>query len=253
MESTEQGGDVRHEHKPSLMHGDKSLEPALPQTATPLPPTGAPSLHLMTPMAMAPAQAPVTTKLPVAAMPPAPQMPPAMAHTGRLAPPGQPPAVISAPGMLSAHSMPGCAPGMMATEQPLMAPQQGPLPGGLPMGPASQPPNPGPAPYRQLKVEDALAYLDQVKMKFEKQPHIYNQVRKRIAVPCVTTSPCRPRWPHRLIRCRICTASFSRVSPLHPSVRLTHPCSEQLVALCTSPATHHAVPPCHRLCSSSTL
>ena len=29
--------------------------------------------------------------------------------------------------------------------------------------------------YRQLKVEDALAYLDQVKMKFEKQPQIYNQ------------------------------------------------------------------------------
>jgi histone deacetylase complex regulatory component SIN3 len=34
-------------------------------------------------------------------------------------------------------------------------------------------------PYRQLKVEDALAYLDQVKMRFEKQekqPWIYNQV-----------------------------------------------------------------------------
>ena len=34
---------------------------------------------------------------------------------------------------------------------------------------------PPPQPYRQLKVEDALAYLDQVKMKFEKQPHIYNK------------------------------------------------------------------------------
>ena len=30
-------------------------------------------------------------------------------------------------------------------------------------------------PYRQLKVEDALAYLDQVKMKFEDKPEIYNQ------------------------------------------------------------------------------
>ena len=29
--------------------------------------------------------------------------------------------------------------------------------------------------YRQLKVEDALAYLDQVKMKFEDKPEIYNQ------------------------------------------------------------------------------
>ena len=29
--------------------------------------------------------------------------------------------------------------------------------------------------YRQLKVEDALAYLDKVRMKFDKQPHIYNR------------------------------------------------------------------------------
>ena len=59
-----------------------------------------------------------------------------------------------------------------------MAPQQGPLPGGLPLGgapgmggaaPPANPAAPPPAPYRQLKVEDALAYLDQVKVKFDKQ------------------------------------------------------------------------------------
>ena len=61
---------------------------------------------------------------------------------------------------------------MMAAEQSPLTPHQGPVPsvGGAP-GPQS-----APGPYRQLKVEDALAYLDQVKMKFEKQPHIYNQV-----------------------------------------------------------------------------
>ena len=65
---------------------------------------------------------------------------------------------------------------MMAPEQPLMPPQQGSLPmGGA--GPPAAPPGGQPQPYRQLKVEDALAYLDQVKMKFEKQPHIYNKVR----------------------------------------------------------------------------
>merc|ERR1719261_1129950 len=42
--------------------------------------------------------------------------------------------------------------------------------------PANQPMAGGAAPpYRQLKVEDALAYLDQVKMKFEDKPEIYNQ------------------------------------------------------------------------------
>ena len=54
-----------------------------------------------------------------------------------------------------------------------MPPQQGPIGGN--MSPAPGPPG-QPQPYRQLKVEDALAYLDQVKMKFEKQPHIYNKV-----------------------------------------------------------------------------
>jgi histone deacetylase complex regulatory component SIN3 len=29
--------------------------------------------------------------------------------------------------------------------------------------------------YKQLKVEDALAYLDQVKLKFKDQPKVYEQ------------------------------------------------------------------------------
>ena len=66
---------------------------------------------------------------------------------------------------------------MMPAEAPMMAPQQGPLGGSMPAPPGAALP-PQPQPYRQLKVEDALAYLDQVKMKFEKQPHIYNKVRE---------------------------------------------------------------------------
>ena len=61
----------------------------------------------------------------------------------------------------------------------MMQPQQGPLPGTAapPMQAPAQAPMAGGAapPYRQLKVEDALAYLDQVKMKFEDKPEIYNQ------------------------------------------------------------------------------
>ena len=68
---------------------------------------------------------------------------------------------------------------VMASEPPPMLGQQGPLGGGLqPPATSSAPPGP-PQPYRQLKVEDALAYLDKVKMKFDKQPHIYNQARER--------------------------------------------------------------------------
>lgn len=59
------------------------------------------------------------------------------------------------------------------------APHQGPLPSGLAPGApgAIPPPNAAnaPPPYRKLKVEDALAYLDLVKVKFECQPYIYNQ------------------------------------------------------------------------------
>ena len=59
----------------------------------------------------------------------------------------------------------------------------------------------GSTPYRQLKVEDALAYLDQVKMKFEKQPHIYNKVRaapRSCAPPSSPAVPACTRVPDRL-------------------------------------------------------
>ena len=80
--------------------------------------------------------------------------------------------------MLQPPSMAQERPPVLASEpSPLLTQQQGPLAGNLPAGPPGAPP-PGPSqPYRQLKVEDALAYLDKVKMKFDKQPHIYNQVR----------------------------------------------------------------------------
>jgi paired amphipathic helix protein Sin3a len=32
-----------------------------------------------------------------------------------------------------------------------------------------------PKPTKELKVEDALLYLDQVKMEFSDKPHIYNE------------------------------------------------------------------------------
>ena len=84
---------------------------------------------------------------------------------------------------------------------PMMPPQGGPFPGGPPGG-GSAPPQP--QPYRQLKVEDALAYLDQVKMKFEKQPHIYNKVR--------------PRAPRA--NARLPTARRPRALPVVPSARV---------------------------------
>ena len=62
----------------------------------------------------------------------------------------------------------------MPPEQPMMPTQQGPLGGALPMGPGASP-GAQPQPYRQLKVEDALLYLDQVKMEFSDKPHIYNE------------------------------------------------------------------------------
>jgi histone deacetylase complex regulatory component SIN3 len=37
------------------------------------------------------------------------------------------------------------------------------------------PSRPSVSPYRQLKVEDALAYLDEVKSEFAGQPHVYNR------------------------------------------------------------------------------
>ena len=41
---------------------------------------------------------------------------------------------------------------------------------------------------RQIKVEDALAYVDRVKMKFEKQPHIYDQATLPLSAPSPLTS-----------------------------------------------------------------
>jgi hypothetical protein len=85
--------------------------------------------------------------------------------------------------------------GMTMPDAPFKYEPQGPLPGGAvpmaPGGPAAQP-----QPYRQLKVEDALAYLDQVKMKFEKQPQIYNKVCACARAPCLDGA-CAAR------RCRV--------------------------------------------------
>jgi len=115
---------------------------------------------------------PVAATLAVGQMPSAPPIS-ALSGQSRLpAATGTPPVLNSS--LIPPSSLPqSVGPGLMSTEPPLMAPQQGPLPGGMPMS-TGGPPGSLP-PYRQLKVEDALAYLDQVKMKFEKQPHIYNQ------------------------------------------------------------------------------
>ena len=91
---------------------------------------------------------PVAPMAPVAPMPPAPMAP--------------------APPLTSQEMMPQIA-GAIVVAAP-------PGPPGPPGGAAANN-----QPFRQLKVEDALAYLDQVKMKFEKQPHIYNKVRAKSA------------------------------------------------------------------------
>eukprot|EP00966_Prymnesium_polylepis_P178111 4124589-Prymnesium_polylepis.1 len=98
------------------------------------------------------------------------------ASAPRLPPGGAPPA-LGGGLMLQPPTIGGDRAPVMASEpSPLLGQQQGPLGGGLPAGGSSALPGP-PQPYRQLKVEDALAYLDKVKMKFDKQPHIYNQVQ----------------------------------------------------------------------------
>lgn len=81
-----------------------------------------------------------------------------------------------------------------------MPPQQGPVAGNIPPpAPAGMQPAAQQQPYRQLKVEDALAYLDQVKMKFEKQPKTYNDVRTLAASAgrseAQGTTPARTRGP----------------------------------------------------------
>ena len=109
---------------------------------------------------------------------------------------------------------PGVAQPPMAPESHML-PQQGQIGGNMPAAPGP----PGqPQPYRQLKVEDALAYLDQVKMKFEKQPHIYNKVKAmanaRSACPCASEEcielTTRAHTP-RTARCPI---------PLSPAARV---------------------------------
>ena len=104
-------------------------------------------------------------------------------------PPRMPPQPVAAPAVaintslvpIAERSAPPApaplAPGLIASEPSLIGAQQGPLAGGMPISCGAGPLPPPPQPYRQLKVEDALSYLDQVKMKFEKQPHIYNQVK----------------------------------------------------------------------------
>ena len=75
--------------------------------------------------------------------------------------------------------MAGSDPPTAGKTNPMMRPEQGPLPGPAapPMHAPAEAPMAGGAapPYRQLKAEDALAYLDQVKTKFATEPEIYNQ------------------------------------------------------------------------------
>jgi hypothetical protein len=120
-----------------------------------------------------------------------------MQQPGRQGPPGGPGPMPGAP---NPGVMGGQQPdrgGVSMPDAPIKYEPQGPLPGGnvpmAPGGPAAQP-----QPYRQLKVEDALAYLDQVKMKFEKQPQIYNKVCACARAPCLDGA---------------CAARRSRVAP----------------------------------------
>ena len=106
---------------------------------------------------------------------------------------------------------------MMSNDQ-MMPPQQGPLPGAganMPAAPGAPPAQP--QPYRQLKVEDALAYLDQVKMKFEKQPHIYNKAR-RLRFALTSTVPAH----YGPVRVRPATRPPCCAPRLHPC---ESPCS----------------------------
>eukprot|EP00124_Ichthyophonus_hoferi_P006330 Ihof_evm1s1431 gene=Ihof_evmTU1s1431 len=47
----------------------------------------------------------------------------------------------------------------------------------MPTGPLPSGPHPtlASSPYNRLKVEDALSYLDRVKMQFQDQPQVYNK------------------------------------------------------------------------------
>ena len=129
-------------------------------------------------------------------LPPTSGMPP-MQQPGRQGPPGGPGPMPGAPNPGVLGGQQPDRGGVSMPDAPIKYEPQGPLPGGnvpmAPGGPAAQP-----QPYRQLKVEDALAYLDQVKMKFEKQPQIYNKVCACARAPCLDGA---------------CAARRSRVAP----------------------------------------
>jgi hypothetical protein len=171
-------------------------------------------------------------------MAPAPQMPPAMSQPGRMLHSAPSPAMSGGPGMMPPHPSIGIT--ALDHHQPIMAqsglPAQGPLPGGLPMLGASAPPaGVMPSPYRQLKVEDALAYLDQVKMKFEKQPHIYNQVRPAGRARC---SPADA--PHA--QCRCSAGSPPPSAGLHQPTYPDPPALPTRALRASPPAAHHPFP-----------
>ncbi|KAL1524465.1 hypothetical protein AB1Y20_019359 [Prymnesium parvum] len=109
----------------------------------------------------------------IGSMNPNQQIPGLTSSAPRL-PPATPPPSLGGGLMLQPPSIGERGPVMASEPSPLLGQQQGPLGGGISGGGPAAPPGP-PQPYRQLKVEDALAYLDKVKMKFDKQPHIYNQ------------------------------------------------------------------------------
>lgn len=84
-----------------------------------------------------------------------------------------------------------------------------PPPGGMPGQPMGGHPPRGPLamggmgvsqPYQQLKVEDALSYLDQVKNMFGDQPQVYNQfldiMKEFKSQRCVVRKPRRKAGGH---------------------------------------------------------
>ena len=196
-----------HKLKNALQIMDPApLEPKqeTPAPAAPAPEPPAPAAApVPAPVAEPPAPAPVNPPAPAqppvslvpsapATLPPAPAMP-AMAMGMMNAP--QPIATSQAPGLPPPARVPPVAPmapvapmppAPMAPAPPLTSQEMMPQIAGaiVVAAPPGPPAPPGGAaannqPFRQLKVEDALAYLDQVKMKFERKPQIYNQVHTR--------------------------------------------------------------------------
>ena len=162
----------------------------------------------------------VQSQMPMGQIPTAPNMPPMPQQAARSAPPPG----GAAPSMgLMAPAPTDRAP--MMNEPNMMPAQQGQLSGGaMPMAPGAAAAQP--QPYRQLKVEDALAYLDQVKMKFEKQPHIYNKVRgARVA----TSLPLPLHW-----RCRTPVTRSPRASRRYQSCAASTKSREVCGVLITS-------------------